>query len=96
MITKQQRTELRSKAQKIKPTVWIGKEGFSAKVIEQIASELYDHELIKIAIGENCPVLNEFEQAQLAATLGADIVTLIGKKLVLYKKSTKKGLKPVL
>ena len=50
MITKQQRIQLRSLASTIKPTVWVGKDGFDLNVYEQIKQELFNHELIKISL----------------------------------------------
>ncbi|MBO5910016.1 MAG: YhbY family RNA-binding protein, partial [Clostridia bacterium] len=41
MITKQQRIQLRSMATTIKPTVWVGKDGFDLQVYEQIKQELF-------------------------------------------------------
>jgi RNA-binding protein len=96
MITKQQRIQLRSLAQSIKPTVWVGKDGFDLQVYEQIKQELFNHELIKIAINPSMDKLNEDELSELAVKTGADIITQIGKKIVLYKPSTKKELKHIL
>ena len=36
MITKQERIKLRSLAQSINPTVWVGKDNFDESVIEKI------------------------------------------------------------
>lgn len=96
MIDKKTRIKLRSLASTIKPTVWIGKEGFSEKALKQIEEELFNHELIKIALQESAPILNEFEVTELAVKLSADVVTVIGKKIVLYKHSEKKNIKHVL
>jgi len=96
MITKQQRIKLRSLASTIKPTVWVGKEGFDLAVYEKINEELFNHELIKIALNPCMDKLDENGLSELATKTGADIVTQIGKKIVLYKLSSKKGLKHVL
>lgn len=96
MITKQQRIKLRSLASNIKPTVWVGKDGFDLDVYEQIKQELYNHELIKISLNPSMDKLNNDELGEIATKTGADVVTQIGKKIVLYKLSTKKGLKHVL
>ena len=96
MIDKKTRIKLRSIASTIKPTVWIGKDGFTENAIKQINEELFNHELIKIALQETAPVLSEFELTELAVKLGADVVTVIGKKIVLYKHSEKKNIKHVL
>lgn len=96
MITKQQRIALRSMASTIKPTVWVGKDGFDLKVYEQIKQELFNHELIKISLNPNTDKLDTNELSELATKTGADVITQIGKKIVLYKPSTKKGIKHIL
>ncbi len=96
MITKQQRITLRSLATNIKPTVWVGKDGFDAQVYEQIKNELFNHELIKIALNPSMDRLDNDGLAELATKTQADVVTQIGKKIVLYKLSSKKGLKHLL
>lgn len=96
MITKQQRIQLRSLASNIKPTVWVGKDGFDLNVYEQIKQELFNHELIKISLNPSMDKLDENGLSELATITQADVVTQIGKKIVLYKPSTKKGLKHIL
>ena len=96
MITKQQRIALRSIASNIKPTVWVGKEGFDLDVYNKIKEELFNHELIKIALNPSMDKLDNDALSELAAKTGADVITQIGKKIVLYKLSPKKGLKHVL
>lgn len=96
MIDKKTRIKLRSLAQTIKPIVWVGKDGFSEQVLAQIKDELYNHELIKISLQENVEIPSEFELTEIAVKLGADVVTTIGRKIVLYKHSEKKNIKHVL
>jgi len=96
MIDKKTRITLRSLASTIKPIVWVGKDGFSEKVLKQIEEELFNHELIKISMQENVTPPTEFELTEMAVKLGAEVVTTIGRKIVLYKHSEKKGIKHVL
>ena len=96
MIDKKTRIQLRSLASTIKPIVWVGKDGFSEKVLKQIEEELFNHELIKISMQENVTPPTEFELTEMAVKLGAEVVTTIGRKIVLYKHSEKKNIKHVL
>lgn len=96
MIDKKQRIALRSLASTLKPIVWIGKDGFSVSALKQIDEELFNHELIKISMQENASPLSEFELTEMAVKLGAEVVTTIGRKIVLYRKSEKKNIKHVL
>ena len=96
MIDKKTRIKLRSIASTIKPIVWVGKDGFTENVLKQIDEELFNHELIKIAVQESIEVPSQFELAEIAVKLGAEVVTVIGRKIVLFKHSEKKGIKHVL
>ena len=96
MIDKKTRIKLRSLAMTIKSTLWVGKDGFSENVLKQIEEELYNHELIKITVQDNLEMPTEFELTEIAVKLGADVVTVIGRKIVLYKHSEKKNIKHIL
>ena len=96
MLDKKNRIKLRSLAMSLKPVVWVGKDGFSENVLKQIDEELFNRELIKISLQDNVDLPNEFELSEIATKLSADIVTTIGRKIVLYKHSEKKNIKHVL
>ena len=96
MIDKKTRIKLRSIASTIKPTLWVGKDGFTENVLNQISEELFNHELIKIAVQESIELPTEFELTEIAVKLGAEVITVIGRKIVLYKHSEKKNIKHVL
>ena len=95
MIDKKTRITLRSIASTIKSTVWIGKDGVTPNLLKQLEEELYNHELVKITVQESVS-LTEDEVAEIAVKLGAEVITTIGRKIVLYKHSEKKNIKHVL
>lgn len=95
MIDKKTRITLRSIASTIKSTVWIGKEGVTSNLLKQLEEELFNHELIKITVQESVS-LTQDEITELAVKLGAEVVTTIGRKIVLYKHSEKKNIKHIL
>lgn len=96
MLDKKSRIKLRSLASTLKPVVWVGKDGFSAPALKQIEEELFNHELVKISLQENAPVQTDDELEDIVKNLNADIVTKIGRKIVMYKKSEKKNISHVL
>lgn len=96
MLDKKSRIKLRSLASTLKPVVWVGKDGFSAPALKQIEEELFNHELVKISLQENAPVPTDDELEDIVENLNADIVTKIGRKIVMYKKSEKKNISHVL
>ena len=95
MIDKKTRIKLRSIASTIKSTIWIGKHGVTPNLLKQLEEELFNHELIKITVQESVS-LTEDEVAEMAVKLGSEVVTTIGRKIVLYKHSEKKNIKHIL
>ena len=98
MITKQQRTALRSFAQNLPDLVYIGKGDVTDNVLKQINDNLYAHELIKIKVQDNASMsINEI-CSFIEEKCACETVTVIGSKIVLYKaskKPTTKGLQAV-
>ena len=95
MIDKKTRIKLRSIASTIKSTIWIGKDGITPNLLKQLEEELFNHELIKITVQESIS-LTEDDITEMAVKLGSEVVTTIGRKIVLYKHSEKKNIKHVL
>lgn len=96
MLSKKDRIHLRNLAMNLNPVVWIGKEGFDESAIKHISDELYNHELVKISLQQNTELPSEFELSEIVVKLGAEVVTTIGRKIVLYRHSEKKNIKHVL
>ena len=96
MLNKSERIKLRSLASTLKPVVWVGKDGFTENVLKQIDEQLFNHELIKITFLESVTPPTNFELTELAVKLGAEVVTMIGRKIILYKHSEKKGISHIL
>ena len=83
-LTKTQRRWLASKAQRIKPTVMIGKEGLSEGVTAQTDAELEAHELIKVRFVGHKKYILEIAPL-LAKGTNAVLVRTIGHVAVLYR-----------
>ena len=96
MLEKKERIFLRSKAQLLPDLVFIGKDGLSENVIKQIEDNLFAHELIKIKVQNTCEEDKNDLANEIEKITGCDVVTTIGTKIVLYKKSDKKNIKHVL
>ena len=95
MLDSKTRAKLRSIASTIQPTVIIGKDGATENVVKQINMDLDARELIKITVIENDIDYKELLN-ELAGKLNAEPVCSIGKKLVLYRYSSKKKVNHVL
>ena len=95
MLDSKTRAKLRSIASTSQPSVIIGKDGVTENVVKQINMDLDARELIKITVLENDIDYKELLN-ELAGRLNAEPVCSIGKKLVLYRYSSKKKVNHVL
>lgn len=90
MITSKQRSFLRKLVQDIQPTVYIGKNGLTGTVLDELEKVLDAHELVKVKVQEGC--LEDLKDLanDSANAIGADVVQVIGRKFSLYRQSEKK------
>lgn len=97
-MTSKERAKLKKQAMSLESIFQIGKMGVTPQTADALRDALKARELIKINVLKNC----DDELPVLARTLsertGAEIVQVIGRKIVLYKKNPQKEKKkkPVL
>ena len=84
-LTNGQKKALRSMAHHIQPVVYAGKEGLSPSMVQSLKAALKAHELIKVKIGQNCPLDREMAAQELVKITGAALVQIIGRMIVLYQ-----------
>lgn len=87
MLTSKQRAHLRSIAQSYDPIFYIGKSGLSDEIITQLEHAINARELIKLGVQENCEYSAREAAELIAPKLGAEVVAVIGRKLVLWRRS---------
>lgn len=95
MFTSKQRSNLRSLAQTIAPITQVGKGGVSENLIKSLSDALDARELIKISVLNNAEDDARDIAVEIAESLNAEVVEVIGKKIVLYRKSSRKDTKHV-
>lgn len=84
-MTSKQRSYLKGLAMGIDPVFQIGKSSVTPENVEAISEVFNTHELIKIAVLKNC-IDDPKEIANVVAErTHAQVVQVIGKKIVLYK-----------
>ena len=84
-LSGKEKRKLRAAGNRLKPEVWIGKEGISEGVAETIENSFQTKELVKIKLQENCS-LDKNEAAQiLAQMITAQVVQIIGNTILLYR-----------
>ncbi len=91
MLTSKQRSKLKSLAANLTPIGDVGKDGIGDNMLKSFSDCLEARELIKINIQENADGNPQDLGRELAAKLNAECVIVIGRKAVLYRRSSKKG-----
>lgn len=84
-----QRAALRSLANDIQPVFQIGKGGLTEEIYRQIGNALEARELVKITVLESCPVSVRNAADLCSLSLGAHVVSVVGRRMVLYRESEK-------
>jgi putative RNA-binding protein, YhbY family len=81
---------LRGHGHALQAIVQIGKSGTNQAVIAQVARALFDHELIKVKLAQECPE-TRFEAAErLGEEPGVNVVQILGRTILLYKRHPQK------
>lgn len=88
-LTAQQKKHLKALGHHLDPVVYIGKDGLSKTVIQATIQALKSHELIKIKLGQNCPLAKKEAANLLSEQVNAALVQVIGKMVLLYTPNTK-------
>lgn len=88
-MTSKQRAYLRSLATSMQPIFQVGKGVISENMTEQISNALEARELMKVKVLENSLYTAREAAEIIAEETGAEVVTVIGNKFVLYRESEK-------
>lgn len=87
MLNSKQRAELRGMANTLEPIFQVGKGGVNDQLIRQVDETLEKRELIKLTTLETSPESSREAADKIAESVGADVVQVIGRKFILYRKS---------
>ena len=87
-LTGKQKSFLRSQAHEMQPIIQVGKGLVSETVIETIIKALEARELIKISVLQNCLAEPKEVADVIAAQADAHLVQVIGRVIILYKRSS--------
>ncbi|GHU39018.1 RNA-binding protein [Clostridia bacterium] len=91
MLTSKQRAKLKSIAMTTPALYQMGKNEIDENYIIQINNALDAKELIKITVLENASLTQRETAETLAERTDSEVVQVIGSKVVLYRKTRKKG-----
>ena len=89
MLTSKERAELRSKANTLETTLMVGKDGVTEALVAEADNQLTARELVKGKVLENAMLTPREVCDAICEATGADGVSVIGTKFVIYRFSEK-------
>ena len=89
MLTSKERAELRAKANSIETTLIVGKGGVGETLIADVENQLDARELVKGKVLEAAMMTAREVSDEICAATGADGVSCVGNKFVIYRFSEK-------
>ena len=90
MLTSKQRSKLKALGANLDPVGQVGKEGIGENMLKSFSDCLEARELIKVHILENADGDPQTIGRELAASLNAECVIVVGRKAVIYRRSSRK------
>ena len=89
MLTSKERAELRSQANSLETTLMVGKGGITDALIAEADNQLTTRELVKGKVLEGAMMTPREVCDELCQELGAEGISVIGTKFVIYRFSEK-------
>lgn len=89
MLTSKERAELRAQANSLETTLMVGKDGVTEAVIAEADNQLTTRELVKGKVLESAMMTPREVCDAICEETGADGVSVIGTKFVIYRFSEK-------
>lgn len=86
-LTSKDRAILRAEAHHLTASIHVGQHGLTETLRQAIDDALRTHELVKIAFGRNADVSAKDSANDLAASVAAEVVQVIGKTATLYREN---------
>ncbi|MEM7541334.1 MAG: YhbY family RNA-binding protein [Pseudomonadota bacterium] len=84
-LTNAHRRTLKSKAQRLKPVVWVGQKGLTDAVLAEIDHALDAHQLVKVKMRGSEKVQRAKDIETMTSILDVDLVNAVGATVVIYR-----------
>ena len=94
-MTSKQRSKLKSIAANLSPVTQIGKGGITENLLNTLSESLEARELIKVNILQNAEADADTIAQNVAELLGVEVVIVIGRKAVFYRRSSRKDIEHI-
>lgn len=89
MLTSKQRSKLKAIAANLSPVTQVGKDGITNNLVQSLSEALEAREIVKVSVLETAEADARDIADNLAAALDAEVVIVIGRKIVLYRYSSR-------
>ncbi len=89
-MTSKQRAYLKGLAMTMDPIINIGKSGVTPELVASVDEAITKRELIKLSVLKNCMEDPKELAETVAGRTKSQVVQVIGKKIVLYRRNSKK------
>jgi RNA-binding protein len=86
-LTSKERAALRAEAHRLTASVHVGQHGLTETLRQSVDDALRTHELVKIQFTKNAGLEVKDAANDLARTLGADVVQVIGRTTTIYREN---------
>ena len=86
-LSSKERAALRAEAHHLSASVHIGQHGVTDAVRQTLDDALRTHELVKVAFGKNADASAKDSANELATSVRADVVQVIGKTATFYREN---------
>jgi len=96
MLTTKERSYLRSRANTIKPLVYLGKDGVTESFLNEVEVALFHNELMKVSVLKASPSDAKTAANEIAEKTSSEVVQVLGSKITLFKETDKKGFEHLL
>lgn len=95
MITSKHRAALRSAANGLPAWFQVGKGGVTENVLADVSAALDAHARVKLTVLKTAGISAKEAIVLLSEALGAEQVAATGNKVVIYRRSTREGVKHI-
>ena len=86
-LTSKERASLRAEAHHLSALVHVGHHGLTDPLLESLDDALRTRELVKVQIGRQSHITARDAARELATTMRADVVQVIGRTVTLYREN---------
>lgn len=94
-MTSKQRSKLKSIAANLSPVTQIGKGGISDNLLKTLSEALEAREIIKVNVLPSAEADADTMAQNVADLLGAEVVCVIGRKAVFYRRSKREDVEHI-